>query len=80
MNINIEELKRLHEKATQGKWQIGEMDYEKMIEVRDDDDEGGTIVVHVQENSLDTVDAEFICYVHNNCEEIIQALEERDKG
>ncbi len=77
MSINIEELKRLHGEGTSTDWSIYDVPHPQ----------GHDFVIGVQrtEDLKDVIsptegfdwreDAELICYLRNNCEEIIEALE-----
>jgi len=78
--INVEELKALHEKATKGEWvendgySIGLKGHSygypsdgKTVAGLDD----GEYIQNINAIS----DGKFICYLKNNCTEIIEALE-----
>ena len=72
MSINIEELKRLHgdsDKDTYyGEWIFDEKEQSILKWI-------GNHCVYSVANTLIAKEAALICYLRNNCEEIIEALE-----
>lgn len=75
MSINIEELKRLHKEApkkegidlTGNDWHVAFYTNQDTVSIFSN---GYEIA-----DNVNTEDAELICFLRNNCEEIIEALE-----